>query len=362
MKLPLLALVALLNLVPGPPVLRGAHPGDAAIYPEQIAAQQAAQTLPALSAPAALLADSATGQVLGATHAAQARAMASTTKIMTALLTLERADLSALATVSPAAAQVGEATMGLTAGEVLTVEDLLWGLLLNSGNDAAVALAEHVAGSEPAFVALMNQRAAELGLVNTHFANPHGLDAPDHYSSAADLWRLAEQAMTFPIFREMVATPSYEAAGHPLVNRNELLGLYPGADGIKTGTSEAAGQCLVASASQDGFRTVAVVLGSQDRYGDAAALFDHGVQHYRRAPAPQPAGPLSWLPASDGGFVRVVAAEQPWLFLPAWRWPAVRSQFTPAAGPVVAGAPIGEIRWYLDDQLLASSPAVASDY
>ena len=357
----LLSLLALLNVAAGPPVLLGSQPGDAAMFQEQIAAQQAAQTLPPLSAPAALLADSATGRVLGAVNATEPRAMASTTKIMTALLVLERANLSDTVTVAPSAL-AGGSTMGLVAGETLTVEDLLWGLLVNSGNDAAVALAEHVSGSEQAFVELMNQRAAELGLSSTHFANPHGLDAPDHFSSAADMWRLAELAMANPVFRTMVATSSHEAAGHQLFTTNELLSAHPGADGIKTGTSDAAGQCLVASESQDGFRTVAVVLGSEDRYGDAATLFEYGKEHYRRGPAPLPTGLTSWVRGADGQPLRITAPERPWLFLPAWQWPLVRSQFVSGGGVPVIGQPIGEMRWYLGNQLLAVAPALASDY
>ncbi|HRX03634.1 MAG TPA: D-alanyl-D-alanine carboxypeptidase family protein [Anaerolineae bacterium] len=357
----LLSLTALLNVALGPPVLRGGQPGAAAIFPEQIAAQQTAQTLPTITAPEALLADSATGQVLGSINATQPRAMASTTKIMTALLVLERANLSDIVTVSPTAL-VGEASMGLEAGESLTVEDLLWGLLLRSGNDAAVALAEHVAGSEEAFVDLMNQRAAELGLTDTHFANPHGLDADNHYSSAQDLWRLAELAMANPVFRTMVATQSHEAAGRELFNINDLLGYYPGADGIKTGTSDAAGQCLVGSYSQDGFRTIAVVLGSQDRYSDTATLFDFSQEQYRREPAPEPTGLTSWIRAADGQPLRVTAPERPWLFLPAWQWPLLRSQFVSNGAPPVAGQSIGEVRWYLGNQLLASAPALASEY
>ncbi|MCB0254487.1 MAG: D-alanyl-D-alanine carboxypeptidase [Anaerolineae bacterium] len=358
----LVSLLALLNIAAvGPPVLTGSRPGDAAIFEEQIAAQQAAQTLPPLSAPAALVADSATGRVLGSVNATQPRAMASTTKLMTALLVLENADLSDLVTVSPTAL-VGGASMGLVAGETLTVEDLLWGLLLNSGNDAAMALAEHVGGSEQAFVELMNQRAAELGLTSTHFANPHGLDAPDHFSSVADLWRLAELDMANPTFRSMVATRSHEAAGHQLFTTNELLGVYPGADGIKTGTSDAAGQCLVASVSEDGLRTIAVVLGSEDRYGDAETLFEFGEAHYTRGPAPLPTGLTSWVIAEDGLPLRVTAPERPWLFLPTWQWPLVRSQFVSDGGLPVAGQPIGEMRWYLANQLLATAPAVASDY
>ncbi|HSN75462.1 MAG TPA: D-alanyl-D-alanine carboxypeptidase family protein, partial [Anaerolineae bacterium] len=287
-------LLGLLTMGAGGPVLQGSQPGDLPIYPEQIAAIQASKQLPPLSALAALLGDSDTGQVLAQLDASQPRAMASTTKIMTALLVLERANLADQVVVSPTAL-IGGSTMGLTAGEVLSVQDLLWGLLLNSGNDAAVALAEHVAGSEAAFVQLMNQRAAELGMVNTRFANPHGLDAPDHYSSAFDLWLVTQEALKNSLFREIVATPAAVVAGRQLVNQNQLLTSYPGADGVKTGTTVAAGESIVGSASPDGHRAVAVILGSQDRYSDARALFAYYSNHWRWAAAPQPEGPASWL-------------------------------------------------------------------
>lgn len=351
------ALLALLTMGAGGPVLQGSQPGDLSMYPEQIAAIQAARELPPLSAPAALLADSATNQVLAALDANQPRAMASTTKIMTALLALERAVLTDQVVISPTAL-VGESAMGLSAGEVVTVEDLLWGLLLNSGNDAAVALAEHVAGSEASFVQLMNQRAAELGMVNTHFANPHGLDAPDHYSSAYDLWLLTQEALKHPTFRQMIATPEHVAAGRTLVNKNELLGVVPDADGVKTGTTLAAGQCLVGSVSPNGHRTVFVVLGSADRYGDAQSLLAHHDAHWRWAAAPQPSGPASWLPTADGRTLRVAADIPPDLFLPAWQWPLVRPQFVANPAFATPGQPAGMIRWYLGNQLLGEAPAI----
>lgn len=344
----------------GGPVLQGSRPGDLPIYPEQIAAYRAAQQLPALSAQAALLGDSDTGQVLAEANARQGRPMASTTKIMTALLVLERANMADPVVVSPAAL-VGGSTMGLAAGEVATVEDLLWGLLLNSGNDAAMALAEHVAGSEASFVALMNRRAAELGMTTTRFANPHGLDAPDHYSSAYDLWLVTQQALQYPLFRQIVATPAYTTAGRQLVNQNELLGSYPGADGVKTGTTLAAGQNLVGSVSQDGHREIAVILGSQDRYSDAAAVFDHFFRYWRWAPAPQPAGPASWLWTAGGRPLRVVAGDPPDLFLPQWQWPLVRPVLVLNAPTIAPNQPVGVIRWYLGNQLLAEAPAISAD-
>lgn len=287
--------------------------------------------------------------------------MASTTKIMTALLTLERARLDDRVVV-PASALIGEASMGLQAGEVVTVEELLWGLLLASGNDAALALAQHVAGSEAAFVDLMNRRAAELGLTSTHFANPHGLDAAGHQSSAYDLWRLAEAAMAYPKFREIVASPTALVAGRRLWNRNELLTRYPGADGIKTGTTPLAGQVLVASVNRQQHRAIAVVMGSQDRYGDAEALFDAYFERFQWAPAPQPAGPTAWVRLPDGRVLRVVAEAPPDLFLPRWLWPRVRTQAVWQAVGSDPGRLAGQVRWYLGNELLGQAPAYLSPY
>jgi D-alanyl-D-alanine carboxypeptidase (penicillin-binding protein 5/6) len=361
MWLRLFCVLSLANVAAGPPVLSGTAPGSLVLYPEDVAAYQSAGRIPALSAAAAVLADSDTGQPLLVLNPDQPRAMASTTKIMTALLALERSNLTDQVVVSPTAL-VGEASMGLQVGEMLTVEDLLWGLLLNSGNDAAVALAEHIAGSEAAFVALMNQRAAELGLRNTHFANPHGLDAPAHYSSARDLWRLAEAAMAYPKFREIVAAQAHTAAGHPLWTQNELLGAYLGADGIKTGTTDQAGQSLVASVTRNGRRVIATILGSQDRYADARTLFDAYFDRFGWRPAPQAAGMTAWVKARDGRVLRATVPDAPDLFVPQWLWPQVRTQVVVSAFPSDLSQPAGEVQWYLGNNLLGRAAMWLSAY
>lgn len=345
----------------GPPGLQGSAPGSLTLYPEQIAAQQETKQLPQVTAPAAVLAGGDTDQPLAGKNIHERLAMASTTKIMTALLVVERANLDDTITVSPTAL-VGGSSMGLQAGEIVTVEDLLWGLLLQSGNDAAVALAEHVAGSEAEFVALMNERAVQLGLADTHFVNPHGLDAPEHFSSAHDLWLVAEAAMTYPKFQEIVASQSYVAAGRTLLNINELLDRYPGADGVKTGTTQAAGQSLVASVTRDGHRSMAVVLGSEDRYADATAIFDHYFASFRWMSGPLPAGPASWVIAPDGRPLRVTAPSAPDFFLPSWQWPLVRPQVVLQSIPADLNQPAGLMRWYLGNQLLGEAPAVLSEY
>lgn len=357
----LVGLLSLLSIAAGPPGVSGTQPGSPVLYAEDIAVIHATRQPPPLSASEALLADSDTNQVLVAVNPDNPRPMASITKLMTALLALERSGLADRVVISPGAL-VGESSMGLQAGEVVTVEDLLWGLLLNSGNDAAMALAEHVAGSVPEFVAMMNARAAELGLTSTRFANPHGMDAPEHSSSAYDLWRLAEAALTHPKFVEIVATQSWTAAGHSLWNRNELLGSYPGADGVKTGTTDLAGESLVASATRDGHRAVAVILGSSDRYADARALLDFYFSVFQWTQAPQPSGPTAWVRDQQKRPLRITAPDAPDLFLPAWQWSRVRTQVIledPVGQP---GTPVGKVRWYLGPDLLGEAEAISSVY
>ena len=231
----------------------------------------AAQQGPTLSAPAYLLYDVDGEQLLLAHNAAAALPPASLTKLMTALLVLEKGDLQAVVTVQ-GSDLVGGSAMGLQAGERRTVEELLWGLLIASGNDAATALARYTAGSVAAFVTQMNERAAQLGLTQTHYANPHGLDAEGHVSSVADLLRLVQRTWDYPLFRQIVGTASTTIAGHALRNTNELLGTYTGANGIKTGTTDRGGECLIAGFQHNGHQIFGIVLGSSDRYADMRAL------------------------------------------------------------------------------------------
>jgi len=243
----------------------------------------ARSAMPKLSAKSAILLDFTSGTVLFGKSIHQRLPPASTTKIMTALLTLEQGQLQSQVTISPlAAGQIGT-RMGLAAGERLTVGELLYGLLLPSGNDAAMALAQQDAPSVQAFVDRMNAKARELGLADTHFVNPHGLDDPAHLSSANDLARLARYALrSEPLFDEYVSIPHFVIAaglGHPafdLTSLNQLLGSYPGADGVKTGTTPAAGEVLVGSATRDGHRLLVVVMASEDRYADARVVLDNG--------------------------------------------------------------------------------------
>src|SRR6266496_2013557 len=235
---------------------------------------------PRAKAKSVLLADEETGQVLFDRAERQPRAMASTTKVMTGLLALEHLDQRSTVVIGTEPTTVGEESMELRKGERLTVHQLLLGLLVKSANDAAVALADAVDGSEAVFVRRMNARAAELGLRDTHYVTPYGLDRPGHRTSARDLARLWETAMRRADFRALVSTRHAQVPGPPRVRRftntNQLLGSYAWAVGGKTGFTGAAGRCLVASASRGGRRLVAVALGSPDAFADVRALFEYG--------------------------------------------------------------------------------------
>lgn len=242
---------------------------------------------PQVQAGSAILVDMDNGRVIFSKNADAERAMASITKIMTALLALETLPLDQEVTVSTRAASVGKQWLGLEAGDRLTVEQLLYAVLLRSGNNAALALAEAASGTVEDFVARMNQRAEELGLTRTQYVNPHGLDAAGHHSSAADVAALARVAMQDEVFRRIVATMDYSilvpGAETPLVfnNRNELLGSVSWVTGIKTGETSAAGCCLVGSGTRDGHSVISVVMGEPDwdvTWADSLALMEFGFE------------------------------------------------------------------------------------
>jgi len=252
--------------VPRPVEVTGAPPGPVA--------------LPRIGARAFVLADQETGQVLLERAAARPRPMASTTKVMTALLTLERLPQRRVVVIGPGPVAVGGESLRLRVGERLTVRQLLLALMLKSANDAAVALAEAVDGSQATFARRMNRRAAALGLTATRFVTPHGLDRPGHHTSARDLARLWEVAMRRADFRALVGTRRAAIPGtgpfRRFPNRNQLVFTYRWTEGGKTGFTNLARRCLVASASRGGRRLVAVALGSPDAFTDVHALFEYG--------------------------------------------------------------------------------------
>lgn len=333
-------------------------------------AQLLALGSPELSAPAGIL-TTRDGRVLWERDAHQARPMASTTKIMTALVVLERADLDAVATVSEAATAVEGSTAGLVAGQRVPVRTLLAALLVRSANDAAIVLAEHVAGSVEAFVRLMNAKARELGLEDTHFTNPHGLDEEGHESSAADLATLARVAMAHPTFAEIVGRPDVvvpraKGGARRYETTNRLVTDYPGATGVKTGWTDGAGYCVVASAERDGVGLVAVVLGARSagaRFADTRALLDWGFEHYRKMPLARPDEALAFLPVEGrlGRLVPVVAAEQASAVVFEFDGQVVRHlDLRPSVvAPVARGEDVGVLTVVQNGRVLAQVPLVA---
>jgi serine-type D-Ala-D-Ala carboxypeptidase (penicillin-binding protein 5/6) len=271
--------------VPTPPPTPVPPYGSPSPFPTALHTPQPTDRPPRVSAASAVLVDLDSGEVLYERAAGRRRPIASTTKIMTALLVLESATPFDEVIASDEAASQEGAELGLEPGERIPVRELLYALMLQSANDAAVSLAEHVGGSVEAFVEQMNERARTLGLADTRFASPNGLD-DSGYSTARDLAAVTVVAFGSSTFGETVGArfrtiPAPEGPARRIQNRNALLWLYPGAIGVKTGYTAAAGFCLVAAAERDGLRLGTVVLGSpREPFSDAAALLNYGFAAY----------------------------------------------------------------------------------
>lgn len=259
----------------------------------------------------AILADGVSGRVLYEKSADERSLIASTTKIMTGLLICENCDLNAEFSIPAEAVGVEGSSLYLTQGEVCSVRELLYGMMLRSGNDAATALAIFCDGSIERFVARMNMRARELGLWGTHFENPSGLDAQEHYSTARDLAKLACAAMKNQTFHEVVSTKSVTIGSRTMTNHNKLLWRYDGASGIKTGYTRAAGRVLVSCAERDGRRLIAVTIDDPDDWNDHAALLDYGFDAFEARKVAVAGQTLAQLPVISGeqASVELVAGD-----------------------------------------------------
>ncbi len=230
----------------------------------------------AISAKSAILMDAQTGRILLEYNANQRSLIASTTKIMTALVVCEQSNVLDRVRIPGEAVGIEGSSMYLQEGEILTVQELLYGLMLRSGNDAAVALAIYCGGTVEGFAELMNDKAHRLGLSGSHFVNPHGLDHPDHYATAADLAKLAAYAMENPIFAQTVSTKAVSVGQRRLQNHNKLLWQLDGADGVKTGFTKAAGRILVSSCTRQGRRLIAVTINDGNDWIDHKTLHESG--------------------------------------------------------------------------------------
>jgi len=324
-------------------------------------AAETIDTQAGMSAKAACLIELHSGRVLYALNADAPLPMASTTKVMTALLALEKAQLSEPVTCGDASYGVPGTSIYLGVGEILTMEEMLQGLMLSSGNDAATAIAEHIGGSVQGFADLMNARALELGATNTHFVNPHGLPNGEHYTSARDLARIACQAMKLPDFRRIVSTQRasipWEGRDYnrQLRNKNRLLGEYPGATGIKTGYTRAAGRCLVFGAQRNGLEIVGVVLGCPNWFDAAEDLMDAAFAEFSQVKLLDAGESVRFIPVSSGLLDGVDAVLQAPLSAP------MRQDESPVLeidlpatldAPIQADQPIGALRLVADGQVL----------
>ncbi len=233
-----------------------------------------------ISAGSAILLDGQTGRVLYEKLPDKQSLIASTTKIMTALIVCEQVNVLDRVRIPQEAVGIEGSSMYLKAGEVMTVQELLYGLMLHSGNDAAVALAIYCGGTVEGFAELMNDKAHRLGLQNTHFVNPNGLDSPGHYSTARDMAKLAAYAMDNPIFYQTVSTKTVTAGGRSLRNHNKLLWQLEGADGVKTGFTKKAGRILVSSCTREGRRLVCVTMNDGNDWQDHKTLMENGFANF----------------------------------------------------------------------------------
>ena len=245
---------------------------------------------------------------------------------MTGLLICEECDLTQEVSVPPEAAGIEGSSVYLRAGERVCVEDLLYGMMLQSGNDAAASLAIAHSGSIEAFAQRMNARAAELGLKDTHFANPHGLDAEENFSTASDLARLAAKAMDNETFARVVSTRQYRFGERVVINHNKLLWRYEGAEGVKTGFTKAAGRILVSSAMRQGRRLICVTINAPDDWNDHAALLDAGFSQFKPCALCRKGQIFGAFTAPDGKVSEFAAASRDLavLLLPEERVDAVR--------------------------------------
>ena len=345
--------------------------GTPSPFPTELITPKSSVRPPHLRSPEAILEDLDTGQVLFDIHDQTRRPIASLTKVMTALLVLERTNLGDVVNVSPQAASVGgvASVLGLRVGERITVRALLDALLVQSANDAAVALAEHVSGTEGAFVSLMNRRAEELGLGHSTFFSPNGLDDRGR-STARDLAGLTRAAERDPEFDAIVRSRfrtirSLTGPTRRVQNRNVLLWLYPGATGVKTGFTTPAGHCLIASAERGGRRLLAVVMGAptdQAGFDDGAALLNFGFDGFVPVTL-LTAGEAVGVVTVDGRRVDAAAHRTVSRLVQRNQVDVVSRTLIPLPGlslPVAAGERVGKVVVFVGGRKVAAAPALAA--
>lgn len=324
-----------------------------------------ALALPYISSSYYCLVDGKSGQVITSRQADVMRPVASTTKMMTAILTVEYTSPDEIAVVSQHAGRTPQYSIGLRAGQKVLVSELLKVALIRSANDASVVLAEHVAGDEQFFAHLMSKKAFSIGAINTHFHNASGLPATDHYSTAYDLAQIGRYLLNNDYLRSIVATrqTTFKHPGYykPIIikNTNTLLTTYSGADGIKTGTTNAAGKCLVASATRNKRQLIAVSLKSGDRRNDCATLLEYGFTNSQLAKVIDKSMPFKQLYVTDGRHtsIEVYPAQDIYLWKTA-STPDIQKRVKVnyvVKAPVYAGQKLGSLTIYVDKKPVMST-------
>ena len=315
----------------------------------------------AISAEKAILMDAATGRVLYEKNADDRSLIASTTKIMTALVVAEQCNVLDRVRIPKEAVGIEGSSMYLREGEILTVQELLYGLMLHSGNDAAIALAIYCGGTVEGFAELMNDKARQLGMENSHFENPNGLDAPGHCATARDLAILASYAMENPIFYKTVSAKNVTIGDRYLHNHNKMLWRYEGADGVKTGYTRAAGRILVSSATRENRRLIAVTINAPDDWNDHTMLLDHGFSGFENQRIINQKEIVGFLEIAGGlsGNVQLLAAEDFDYALA----PEEKISFViPGAGfvyaPITFGADAGVVYVCVDGKRVGKVPVI----
>ncbi len=325
----------------------------------------------AISAQSAVVMDCNSGRILFSRNGNEKRGMASTTKIMTAITALENADLSKIVTISPTASGVEGSSMYLAKDEKLTLEELVYGLMLVSGNDAATAIAETVSGSVEKFSVLMNDKASEIGALSTSFTNPHGLSDKNHYTTAVDLAKITAYALKNPKFSEIVSTKvkklpqSEDGIARTLVNHNKFLNMYEGCIGVKTGFTKATGRCLVTAVEKYGMKLVCVTLNAPDDWNDHKQLYNDAFEEYTAFKVKNAGDKIADAKIKRGtaDTVPLVVSENIYIPLKQGEEQQINIEhriFEDLCAPIKKGDTLGSIDISLDGKLSAEFPLVAA--
>ena len=320
------------------------------------------------SAHSAVIIEARYGNVLYEKNAHERATMASTTKIMTALCAIEEGDMNRKIKVHDSAVGVEGSSMYLTRGEEITLRELVYGLMLSSGNDAAVAIACAVSGSVEDFAKLMNDKAERIGAKNTQFKNPNGLDEEGHYTTAYDLAKIAAHAMKNEEFRKIVSTYQTTVSGPDgkryLTNHNKLLKMMDGCIGVKTGFTKKSGRCLVSACERDGMEVVAVTLNAPDDWNDHMAMTNYAYTRLCAKTVAQKGESFGYVGVKKGTSNRVEAVCADTFWVPASddvRYVSVYEMPKSITAPVKKGSKVGTLKVYMDSEVVASVPIVAKN-